>query len=117
MISRAARRTSPERPSLISLLPSISAFSFSRVRSDAGILTIGVSFAEAGRQTGPLGFAFDPARVHPNPFPASLGHHHGSEDFEIENFIIIGRIRVFWRFETELAIKRLEAAANHGFHL
>jgi hypothetical protein len=42
MISRAARRTSSERSPLASLLPSISAFSFSRVRSDAGILSIGV---------------------------------------------------------------------------
>src|SRR5215813_5230176 len=42
MISRAASRTSSERPSATSLRPSISALSFSRVRSDAGILSIGV---------------------------------------------------------------------------
>ena len=42
MISRAASRTNSERPSAASPVPSISAFSRSRVRSDAGILSIGV---------------------------------------------------------------------------
>ena len=35
---------------------------------------LGCSFVEAGRQTKLVAFA-DPARVHPNPFPASLGLH------------------------------------------
>ena len=42
MTSRAARRTSSERPSAISLRPVISAFRLSRVRSEVGILSIGV---------------------------------------------------------------------------
>ena len=67
MISRAANRTSSERPSPTSLRPSISAFSFSRVRSDAGILSIGVSFVEAGRQTGPRWFRLSGEGA-PQPF-------------------------------------------------
>jgi hypothetical protein len=41
-IHRAASRTSSERSSVASRRPSISAFNASRVRSDAGILSIGV---------------------------------------------------------------------------
>src|SRR5438270_9392020 len=72
MISRAASRTSSERPSATSLRPSINAFSFSRVRSDAGILSIGV-LLRRGRSPNrtSLGFAYQ-ARVHPNPFSSNL---------------------------------------------
>src|SRR5438270_12344657 len=72
MISRAASRTSSERPSATSLRPSINAFSFSRVLSDAGILSIGV-LLRRGRSPNrtSLGFAYQ-ARVHPNPFSSNL---------------------------------------------
>src|SRR6266446_7201458 len=67
MINRAASRTSSERSSATSLRPSISALSFSRVRSDPGILSIGCSFVEAGRQTGPRWFRLSGEGA-PQPF-------------------------------------------------
>jgi hypothetical protein len=72
MISRAANRTSSERSSSTSLRPAISALSFSRVRSDAAILSIGV-LLRGGRSTKPdLVGSPDQARVHPNPFSSKL---------------------------------------------
>src|SRR5580704_9544099 len=75
MISRAASRTSSERPSATSLRPSISAFSFSRVRSDAGILAIGV-LLRRGRSPNRTSLV-SPIRRGSTPtlFPASLGLH------------------------------------------
>src|SRR6201993_1161640 len=75
MISRAANRTSSERPSSTSLRPSISAFSFSRVRSDAGILSIGV-LLRRGRSPNRTSL-ISPFRrgCTPTLFPASLGLH------------------------------------------
>src|SRR5262249_18291841 len=52
IIRRAARRTSSGVPPA-SLDPSITAFSFSRVRSDAGILSIGVLLRRGRPNTGP----------------------------------------------------------------
>src|SRR5215813_11135437 len=76
MISRAASRTSSERPSATSLRPSISALSFSRVRSDAGILSIGV-LLRGGRSPNRTSL-ISPIRrgCTPTLFPASLGLHH-----------------------------------------
>src|SRR5690349_23017292 len=72
MISRAASRTSSERPSSTSPRPSISAFSFSRVRSDAGILSIGVLLRQTPeRQLGRRGFRHQ-ATVHPDPFSSKF---------------------------------------------
>src|SRR5258708_5175568 len=75
MISRAASRTSSERPSATSLRPSISALSFSRVRSDAGILSIGV-LLRGGRSPNRTSL-ISPIRrgCTPTLFPASLGLH------------------------------------------
>src|SRR5260370_24791461 len=75
MISRAASRTSSERPSATSLRPSISALSFSRVRSDAGILSIGV-LLRRGRSPNRTSL-ISPIRrgCTPTLFPASLGLH------------------------------------------
>src|SRR5213593_2257479 len=77
MISRAASRTSSERPSATSLRPSISALSFSRVRSDAGILSIGV-LLRRGRSPNRTSL-ISPIRrgCTPTLFPASLGLHLG----------------------------------------
>ena len=52
MISRAARRTSSDLESGVVLSPPISAFNFSRIRSDAGILSIEVRW-RPGCQTEP----------------------------------------------------------------
>src|SRR5689334_4455458 len=72
MIRRAASRTSSERPSSTSLRPSISAFSLSRVRSDAGILSIGVLLRQTPeRQLGRRGFRHQ-ATVHPDPFSSKF---------------------------------------------
>src|SRR5258708_33349403 len=79
MISRAASRTSSERPSATSLRPSISALSFSRVRSYAGILSIAVLLR---RGRSPIRTSLiSPIRrgCTPTLFPASLGLHHGGE--------------------------------------
>src|SRR6516162_4182407 len=70
MISRAASRTSSEAPAPFSV-PSITAFSFSRVRSDAGILSIGVLLSQRPAQYRSSLIA-NQARVHPNPFPSKL---------------------------------------------
>src|SRR4030081_88848 len=75
MINRAASRTSSERPSATSLRPSISAFSFSRVRSDAGILSIGV-LLRRGRSPNRTSLVSPIRRgCTPTLFPASLGLH------------------------------------------
>src|SRR6266481_2666640 len=75
MISRAANRTSSERPSATSLRPSISALSFSRVRSDAGILSIGV-LLRRGRSPNRTSLVSPIRRgCTPTLFPASLGLH------------------------------------------
>src|SRR5215510_11110677 len=72
MISRAANRTSSERPSSTSLRPSINPLSFSRVRSDAGILSIGVlPSSRPVAKPDLVGFAYQ-AKVHPNPFSSKL---------------------------------------------
>src|SRR6516165_2980797 len=75
MISRAAGRTSSERPSSTSLRPSISALSFSRVRSVAGILSIGV-LLRRGRSPNRTSL-ISPIRrgCTPTLFPANLGLH------------------------------------------
>src|SRR6516164_7339883 len=75
MISRAASRTSSERSSSTSPRPSISAFSFSRVRSDAGILSIGV-LLRGGRSPNRTSLVRLIGRGStPTLFPASLGLH------------------------------------------
>src|SRR5262249_40579076 len=72
MISRAANRTSSERPSSTSLRPSINPLSFSRVRSDAGILSIGLlPSSRPVAKPDLVGFAYQ-AKVHPNPFSSKL---------------------------------------------
>src|SRR6516164_8785474 len=70
MISRAASRTSSEAPAPFSV-PSITAFSFSRVRSDAGILSIGVLLSQRPAQYRSTLIA-NQATVHPNPLPSKL---------------------------------------------
>src|SRR5438270_8286995 len=76
MISRAANRTSSERSSSTSLRPAISALSFSRVRSDAGILSIGVLLC-GGRSPNRTSLVrLIRRRCTPTLFPASLGLHH-----------------------------------------
>src|SRR6266480_3839538 len=78
MISRAANRTSSERSSSTSLRPAISALSFSRVRSDAGILSIGVLLC-GGRSPNRTSLVrLIRRRCTPTLFPASLGLHPGS---------------------------------------
>src|SRR5215813_979384 len=79
MISRAASRTSSERPSATSPRPSISALSFSRVRSDAGILSIGV-LLRGGRSPNRTSL-ISPIRrgCTPTLFPASLGLHQATK--------------------------------------
>src|SRR6516225_9539165 len=78
MISRAASRTSSERSSSTSPRPSISAFSFSRVRSDAGILSIGV-LLRGGRSPNRTSLVRLIGRGStPTLFPASLGLHRGT---------------------------------------
>src|SRR5436190_13117530 len=73
MISRAANRTSSERSSSTSLRPAISALSFSRVRSDAGILSIGVLLC-GGRSPNRTSLVrLIRRRCTPTLFPASLG--------------------------------------------
>src|SRR5207253_2170692 len=75
MISRAANRTSSERSSSTSLRPAISALSFSRVRSDAGILSIGVLLC-GGRSPNRTSLVrLIRRRCTPTLFPASLGLH------------------------------------------
>src|SRR6516165_9463924 len=75
MISRAASRTSSERSSSTSPRPSISAFSFSRVRSDAGILSIGV-LLRGGRSPNRTSLVRLIGRGStPTLFPANLGLH------------------------------------------
>src|SRR5258707_4578698 len=75
MISRAANRTSSERSSSTSLRPAISALSFSRVRSDAGILSIGV-LLRGGRSPNRTSLVrLIRRRCTPTLFPASLGLH------------------------------------------
>src|SRR2546430_9084563 len=75
MISRAANRTSSERSSSASLRPAISALSFSRVRSDAGILSIGVLLC-GGRSPNRTSLVrLIRRRCTPTLFPASLGLH------------------------------------------
>jgi pentatricopeptide repeat protein len=73
-LCRAGCRASPDRPSSISPCPSI-APSASRVFARMQIFSpSGRSFAEAGRQTGPRGFANQARRgCTPTLFPASLG--------------------------------------------
>src|SRR6516162_4042515 len=82
MISRAASRTSSEAPAPFSV-PSITAFSFSRVRSDAGILSIGVLLSQRPAQYRSSLIA-NQARVHPNPFPSKLKTSPGLADSLIE---------------------------------
>src|SRR5437762_12949608 len=75
MISRAANRTSSERSSSTSLRPAISPLSFSRVRSDAGILSIGVLLC-GGRSPNRTSLVrLIRRRCTPTLFPASLGLH------------------------------------------
>src|SRR5215469_8807224 len=86
MISRAARRTNCERPSSASLRPAISAFSFSRVRSDAGILSIGV-LLRRGRSPNRTSLVSPIRRgCTPTLFPASLGLH--PEDREVGRVVM-----------------------------
>src|SRR5438067_7575184 len=75
MISRAASRTSSERPSAASPPQSISAFNRSRVRSRAGILSIGMPLrlrpvAKPELVDSPIWRG-----LHPILFPATLGRH------------------------------------------
>src|SRR5436309_13027223 len=88
MISRAASRTSSERPSATSLRPSISALSFSRVRSDAGILSIGV-LLRRGRSPNRTSL-ISPIRrgCTPTLFPASLGLHQAQAGGLYEKVIL-----------------------------
>src|SRR5580700_939885 len=75
MISRAANRTSSERSSAASLRPSIRVLNFSRVRSDAGILSIGV-LLRGGRSPNRTSLVRLIRRgCTPTLFPASLGLH------------------------------------------
>src|SRR5216683_3030393 len=82
MINRAASRAGSERPSATSLRPSISALSFSRVRSDAGILSIGV-LLRGGRSPNRTSL-ISPIRrgCTPTLFPASLGLHPSTEQVQ-----------------------------------
>src|ERR1044071_7273764 len=75
MISRAASRTNSDRSSVASARPSISAFNFSRVRSDAGILSIRVLLRQ--RPVAKPNLVDSPIRRRCTPtlFPASLGLH------------------------------------------
>src|SRR5947209_9256634 len=75
MISRAANRTSSERSSSTSLRPAISALSFSRVRSDAGILSIGVLLCGVRSPNRTSLVRLIRRRCTPTLFPASLGLH------------------------------------------
>src|SRR5437879_6247624 len=87
MISRAANRTSSERSSSTSLRPAISALSFSRVRSDAGILSIGVLLC-GGRSPNRTSLVrLIRRRCTPTLFPASLGLH-----------LVLSRPRQKWRY-------------------
>src|SRR5207248_6408280 len=71
MISRAARRTRSERKSLSSPWPLINAFKRSRVRSDAGILSIGVLLRQRPVAKPNLVDSPNQATVHPNPFSSN----------------------------------------------
>src|SRR5580693_3461923 len=80
MISRAANRTSSERSSAASLRPSIRVLNFSRVRSDAGILSIGV-LLRGGRSPNRTSLVRLIRRgCTPTLFPASLGLHPPGKD-------------------------------------
>src|SRR2546430_10729058 len=84
MISRAANRTSSERSSSTSLRPAISALSFSRVRSDAGSLSIGVLLC-GGRSPNRTSLVrLIRRRCTPTLFPASLGLHRAKYGFQLE---------------------------------
>src|ERR1700745_2957416 len=71
MISRAARRTNSERLPPPALPPSITALSFSRVRSDPGILPIGVLLRRGRPHAGPRLIA-NQAKLHPNRFSSNF---------------------------------------------
>src|SRR5580693_588797 len=89
MISRAANRTSSERSSAASLRPSIRVLNFSRVRSDAGILSIGV-LLRGGRSPNRTSLVRLIRRgCTPTLFPASLGLHH--LDGETAEFVRLAR--------------------------
>src|SRR5437773_1349363 len=75
MISRAARRTRSERKSLSSPWPLINAFKRSRVRSDAGILSIGVLLRQRPVARPDLVDSPIRRRCTPTLFPAILGLH------------------------------------------
>src|SRR5580693_6215921 len=88
MISRAANRTSSERSSAASLRPSIRVLNFSRVRSDAGILSIGV-LLRGGRSPNRTSLVRLIRRgCTPTLFPASLGLHqlNASTPLQSQNF-------------------------------
>jgi hypothetical protein len=71
MISRAARRTIRCRIRCRALALH-QRFNFSRVRSDAGILSIGVLLRwRPGRQTEPRSDSPYSGEVHPNPFSSN----------------------------------------------
>src|SRR5439155_862099 len=84
-ISRAARRTNSERKSPASPCPSINAFKRSRVRSDAGILSIGVLLRQRPVARPDLVDSPIRRRCTPTLFPAILGLHPGPWD----NLILI----------------------------
>src|SRR5262249_16685726 len=78
-----ANRTSSERSSATSLRPSISILSFSRVRSDAGILVIGV-LLRRGRSPNRTSLVSPIRRgCTPTLFPATLGLHHGQPKYTV----------------------------------
>src|SRR5262249_22154027 len=81
-ISRAARRTSAERRSPSSLWPSINAFKRSRVRSDAGILPIGVLLRQRSVAKPDLVDSPIRRRCTPTLFPAILGLHLARQMFQ-----------------------------------
>src|SRR5262249_11054164 len=77
-LRRAARRPPAERRSPSSLWPSINAFKRSRVRSDAGILPIGVLLRQRSVAKPDLVDSPIRRRCTPTLFPAILGLHRHS---------------------------------------
>src|SRR5580693_9054311 len=105
MISRAANRTSSERSSAASLRPSIRVLNFSRVRSDAGILSIGV-LLRGGRSPNRTSLVRLIRRgCTPTLFPASLGLH------QYDRFMI-AKIRSIVRNIAPETVKRFTEAGQ-----
>src|SRR5947207_10116165 len=92
MISRAARRTRSERKSLSSPWPLINAVKRSRVRSDAGILSIGVLLRQRPVAKPTSSIRQIRRRCTPTLFPAILGLHlsYGTLMLEIAITLIVG---------------------------